>query len=127
MSAGVELEEQMRKYLINIYQPDGGPPPPGVLDKVTRELDVVNQDLKDSGAWVFAGGLHPPESSTMLRPKGDDVLTVDGPFAEGKEHIGGFNIILAADLDAALEWGRRIAKATTLPVEVRPFHDDSGG
>jgi len=57
----------------------------------------------------------------VLRAKGDDVIMTDGPYAEGKEHLGGFTIVDAPDLDAALEWGRRLAQATTLPIEVRPF------
>ena len=71
---------------------------------------------------MFAGGLHDPSTSTVLRAQGDEVLITDGPFAEGKEHVGGFTIISAPDLDAALEWGRKAARATTLPIEVRPFH-----
>jgi hypothetical protein len=73
---------------------------------------------------VFAGGLHPPSTATVVRVRDGDTLMTDGPFAEGKEHLGGFTIIRAADLDAALAWGQRLAKATTLPVEVRPFQDD---
>jgi hypothetical protein len=113
----------MTQYLLSIYQPAGGPPPPDVLDKIMSDLDALNQELKAAGAWVFAGGLHPPSTATVLRPREGDVLTTDGPFAEGKEHIGGFTIVRAPDLDAALEWGRRLALATTLPVEVRPFQD----
>jgi hypothetical protein len=113
----------MTRYLLSIYQPEGGAPPPAVLDKIMADLDVLNAELKAAGAWVFAGGLHAPSTATVLRPRDGDVLTTDGPFAEGKEHIGGFTIIQAPDLDAALEWGRRLALATTLPVEVRPFQD----
>jgi hypothetical protein len=113
----------MTQYLLSIYQPAGGPPPPDVLDKIMSDLDALNQELKAAGAWVFAGGLHPASTATVLRPREGDVLTTDGPFAEGKEHIGGFTIVRAPDLDAALEWGRRLALATTLPVEVRPFQD----
>jgi hypothetical protein len=72
---------------------------------------------------VFSAGLHAPSTATMLRPDGDDVLMTDGPFAEGKEHIGGLSIVRAGDLDGALEWARRLAVATTLPIEVRPFQD----
>jgi hypothetical protein len=86
-----------------------------------RELDALNAEIRQAGAWVFAGGLHPPSTATVLRPHGEDVLMTDGPFAEAKEHIGGFTIVRAPDLDAALEWGRRLALVTTLPVEVRPF------
>jgi hypothetical protein len=113
----------MTTYLLSIYQPEGGAPPPEVLDQIMADLDALNAELKATGAWVFAGGLHPSSTATVLRPGDGDVLTTDGPFTEGKEHIGGFTIIRAPDLDAALEWGRRLALATTLPVEVRPFQD----
>ena len=79
--------------------------------------------LEAAGAWVFAGGLHAPSTATVLRPRDGDVSMTDGPFAEGKEVLGGFTIIKAPDLDAALEWGRKLARATTLPIEVRPFLD----
>ena len=111
----------MTMYLLSIYQPDGAPPPPDVLAKVMADIDVINRELRATDSWVFAGGLHPPTTATVVRVRDGDVLMTDGPFVEGKEHIGGFTIIKAPDLDAALEWGRRLAKATTLPIEVRPF------
>jgi hypothetical protein len=114
----------MKLYLLSIYQPEGGTPPPDVLARVMRDIDVMNQELKATGSWVFAGGLHPPSTATVVRVKDGDVLMTDGPFVEGKEHIGGFTIIKAPDLDAALEWGRRLAQATTLPIEVRPFQGE---
>jgi hypothetical protein len=115
----------MKQYLLSIYQPDGEPEPE-VLERVIRDLDVLNQDMKDAGVWVFAGPLHAPSTATVLRATGsgaaDEVLVTDGPFIEAKEFLGGFNIIQAPDLDAALEWGRRLARAVTgLAVEVRPF------
>jgi hypothetical protein len=81
----------------------------------------VNNEMKAAGAWVFAGGLHAPSTATVLQLKDDDVLTTDGPFIEGKEYLGGFTIINADDLDAALGWGRKLARAIGLPIEVRPF------
>jgi hypothetical protein len=117
----------MRRYLLSIYQPDGPLPPQEFLDGVRRELDAVNRDLRAAGAWVFAGGLHPPHTATVVRPHEGEVLTTDGPFAEGKEHLGGFTIIQAPDLDAALAWAERLARATTLPVEVRPFQGEVEG
>ena len=114
----------MKMYLLSIYQPDEGAPPPDVLASVMRDIDVMNRELKAAGNWVFAGGLHPPSTATVLRAKDGDVLMTDGPFAEGKEHIGGFTIIKAPDLDVALEWGRRLAQATALPIEVRPFQGE---
>jgi len=112
----------MKEYLLSIYQPDGEPPPPEVLEKVMRDVDAVIRDTKTAGAWVFNGGLSPPSSATVVRHQGGEILMTDGPFAEGKEHIGGFLVIRAGDLDAALEWGHRLSRATTLPIEVRPFH-----
>jgi hypothetical protein len=114
----------MKQYLMSVYQPAGDPPAPEVLDEVRRNLDAVNQEMKAAGAWVFADGLHPPSTATVLRVAGGDVLITDGPFAEGKEHLGGLTIIRAPDLDAALEWGRKLARATTLPIEVRPFQGE---
>jgi hypothetical protein len=117
----------MKQYLLSVYQPDGDPPAPEVLETIMRDLDVLNQELKAAGAWVFAGGLHPPSTATVVRLKEGEVLITDGPFAEGKEHIGGLTIIRAPDLDSALEWGRKLTRATTLPVEVRPFQDEAEG
>ena len=114
----------MKTYLLTVVQPaDGVAPSAEQLDKITRDLDAVNEELRAAGAWVFAGGLHAPSTATLLRPSGDEVLMTDGPFAEGKEYVGGLSIIRAEDLDAALDWGRRLARATTLPIEVRPFQD----
>jgi hypothetical protein len=115
----------MKRYLLSIYQPEGGQPDPELLEKVMRDLEAVNQEIKAAGAWVFAGGLHPPSTATVLRAQGEDVLMTDGPFAEGKEFLGGFTIVAAPDLDAALEWGRKLARAITLPIEVRPFQDET--
>jgi hypothetical protein len=115
----------MKQYLISVYQPDGDPPPPEVLQRVMRDVDAWEQELKAAGAWVFTGGLHPPSTATVLRLQDGDVLITDGPYAEGKEHVGGFTIIKAPDLDAALEWGRKATRATTLPVEVRPLQEEA--
>lgn len=115
----------MKQYLLSIYQPDGDPPPPEVLGKVMRDVEALILEIKAAGAWVFNGGLHPASTATVVRLKDGDVLTTDGPFAEGKEHVGGCVIIKAPDLDAALEWGRKTARATTLPIEVRPFQNQA--
>ncbi len=116
----------MRQYLLSVYQPDGPAPPPEVLEPVMAELDALNAELKQARAWVFAGGLHPPGTATVVRVADGDALITDGPFAEAKEHLGGFTIVRAPDLDAALEWARRIAELTTLPVELRPVQDEPG-
>jgi hypothetical protein len=114
----------MPQYLLSVYQPEGDPPPPETLATIRRDLDAVNGELKAAGAWVFAGGLHAPSTATVARLRGGEVLVTDGPFTEGKEYLGGISIIAAPDLDAALEWASRIARATTLPIEVRPFQGE---
>jgi hypothetical protein len=122
---------QMTQYLLSIYQPDG-PPPPEVMaqmDEIMANVDALVQETKDAGAWVFHGGLHEPGTATVVSIKGGDVLTTDGPYAEGKEHVGGFLIVKAPDLDAALAWARKLARVLSdgtesLPVEVRPFRDE---
>ncbi len=114
----------MKQYLLSIYQPEGGTPPPEVLQKVMRDVGALVEEAKTAGAWVFNGGLHPPSTATVLRFREGEMLTTDGPFAEAKEHIGGFVIVKAEDLDAALEWGRKFARVITLPIEVRPFQGD---
>ena len=114
----------MKQYLLSIYQPDGGPPPPEVLEPILRDLDAVNQELKAAGAWVFAAGLHDASTATVLRLQNGEVLMTDGPYVEGKEHLGGFTIIQAEDLDAALVWGGKLARAITLPIEVRPLRGE---
>jgi hypothetical protein len=124
--AGGSVREghDMKQYLLSVYQPEAPIPAPEVLEKISRDLDVLNRELKASGSWVFAGGLFPPSTATVVRLQDGEMLTTDGPFAEGKEHLGGFTIIKAPDLDSALEWGRKLTRATTLPVEVRPFQGD---
>jgi hypothetical protein len=92
-----------------------------------RDVDALIQETKDAGAWVFNGGLHAPSTATVLRLKDGDVLMTDGPYLEGKEYIGGFTIIQAPDLDAALDWGRKLARVITLPIEVRPFDERAEG
>ena len=110
----------MARYLLNIYQPDGPVPDDAVMSGIAQRLNEVNQGLKTAGSWVFTGGLHAPDAATVVRSGG---MVTDGPYVESREHIGGFYVIKADDLDDALGWGRRVADATGLPVEVRPFQD----
>ena len=114
----------MKQYLLSVIQPDGDPPPPEVLEPIMRNVRALQREMQAAGVWVFSGALHAPDSATVVRLQGGEILMTDGPFAEGKEHVGGFTIVQAPDLDAALEWGRKAARATTLPIEVRPFRDD---
>lgn len=117
----------MPQYLMTVVEPSTGPGlAPGQLDQIMKDVDALHREMQEAGIWVFGGGLHPPASATTLRPGNGDVLVVDGPFAEGKEHVGGFSIIDVPDLDAALTWGRKLVAATTIPIEVRPFYDTTG-
>ena len=115
----------MKYYLLALHQPVGDPPPPETLEPIMREVAAVKQEMQAAGVWVFDGGLHGPEASTVLRVRDGELLTTDGPYAEGKEHLGGFVIIKVPDLDAALGWARRQAEAVPLPIEVRPFQGDA--
>jgi hypothetical protein len=114
----------MKQYLLSIYQPDGGLPPPEVLAAVMRDVNALIAETKAAGVWVFNGGLHPPSTAIVVRANHGDILVTDGPYAEGKEHVGGFIIIKAPDLDAALEWARKTARVIALPIEVRPFQGE---
>lgn len=111
----------MKQYLLSIYQPEGRPDPER-LAQVVKDLDTLNQEMRAAGAWVFAGALHPPASATVLRATDEEILVTDGPFVEAREFLGGFTVIQADDLDAALSWGRRLAGVLEpLAIEVRPF------
>ena len=100
--------------------------------RIMAEVNALVQEAKHAGAWVFNGGLHPPSTATVVTIKGGDTLITDGPYAEGKAHVGGCLIVTAPDLDRALEWGRQLARVlgdgeNSLPVEVRPFQSDAEG
>jgi hypothetical protein len=115
----------MKQYLLSVYHPESSIPEPEVVDQIMADVDVLNAELRQAGAWVFAGGLYPSSTATVVRVEGGDVLITDGPFVEGKEHIGGFWVIKARDLDAALEWGRKATRACTVPIEVRPLREEA--
>ncbi len=86
-----------------------------------HRIQGVEAELKSAGAWVFSARLHDPDTATVVRSVNGEVLTTDGPFAESKEHLGGFYVIEAPDLDAALGWAAKVAEAIDSPIEVRPF------
>ena len=111
----------MPRFMLAMYQPDGGPPPPEVLDPIMRKVGAVREEMQQAGVWVFSAGLDPAGPSVVVRSEDTGVLSTDGPYVEGKEHIGGFTIIEAADIDAAVEWAGKLTKASTLPIEVRQF------
>jgi hypothetical protein len=112
----------MKEYLLTVCYPAGSSQPPAEeLDRIVREVQAVNREMQEAGVWVFAGGLHPANTATVLRHQRGDIVTTDGPFIESKEQIGGITIVKAEDLDAALAWGRKLARAIGTPIEVRPF------
>lgn len=112
----------MKHYVLTLYQGDGEPPGPEILDPIMRDLDALGQEMRDAGVWVFSGGLQPADQARVIRMRGDEPFTTDGPYTEGKEHIGGFTIIQAPDMETALAWGRKMAEAVALlPIEVREF------
>jgi hypothetical protein len=116
----------MPRYLLAMYQPDGPPPPPEVLEPIMADIGAVTAEMQAAGAWLFAGGLHSPTTATVLKLANGKVLVTDGPYAESKESIGGFTIIEAPGLEAAIAWGEKLARAVRLlPIEVRAFRDDT--
>ncbi|WP_130798149.1 YciI family protein [Streptomyces otsuchiensis] len=116
----------MPRYLLSVYQPDGEPPPPEFLEPVVRALEAVEEEMRAAGARVFAAGLHAPGTATVVRADENGATTADGPHLAGEEHLGGFTVIEADDQHAAVEWGVKLARATTLPIEVRPVRHGSG-
>jgi hypothetical protein len=114
----------MRQYLLSVYPVESDPPASAeAMQKVYDDVDVFNGEVQAAGAWVFGGGLHPPATATVVRRRAGELVMTDGPFAEGKEQVGGFWVIAAADLDAALAWAARATEACGHPVEVRPFEE----
>ena len=115
----------MTQYLLSVHMVEGEElPPPETIQQMYADVDAFNEEVKKAGAWVFGGGLHPSDTATVVRVKDGETLTTDGPFAETKEQLGGFWIIEAPDLDAALAWAAKGAAACQGPVEVRPFQDE---
>jgi hypothetical protein len=115
----------MKQYLMSVYMVEGEEEwTEEEMQEAYRDVDTFNQKLQSQGAWVFGGGLHPADTATVVREKDGEVLTTDGPFPEAKEQLGGFWIITAPDLDAALAWASEATVACRGPVEVRPFQDE---
>lgn len=119
----------MAQYMLSVHSTDGSPRQP-MTEEETRQswatIAAIEKDLKSSGAWVYSGRLHDADTATVVRLYGSELLTTDGPFVESKEHLGGFYIIDAKDLDAALGWAKRVVQAIKVPIEVRPLVDGSG-
>lgn len=115
----------MNNYLLSVHGDDTAELPADFdIEKVYAQVGALNEEIQAAGAWVFGGGLHPADTATVVRAEGGDIVTTDGPYLESKEHIGGFWIIRANDLDEALAWARKATVACEGPVEVRPFQED---
>ena len=114
----------MPHYLLSTYSVEGEQRDPMSnedMQQFMARVGVLEQEMKSAGAWLFGGALHEPETATVVRVSDGEVLTTDGPFVEAKEHLGGFYIIEADDLDAALAWASKTTAAVSKPIEVRPF------
>ncbi len=114
----------MTQYLLSVFMVPDEMPSDEEMEQAYKDVDALNNELKAQGAWVFAGGLHPADTATVVRAKGGDVVTTDGPFVETKEQLGGFWVIQAPDLDAALAWAAKATVACRGAIEVRPFQDE---
>src|ERR1700694_5932406 len=116
----------MTQYLVAIHHPDDFDPST-VTEATMRDIDALNDEMVAAGVRIFVGGLSAASSARSLRAQSDGkVLITDGPYLETKEHVGGFWVLKAADLDEALAWGRKAAVACRAPVEVRPFGRTNG-
>jgi hypothetical protein len=114
----------MAQYMLSVHSVEGEVRDPMTDEEMRQsyqQLGILEEEMKSEGAWVFSGRLHEPDTATVVRMSGGEVMTTDGPFAESKEHLGGFYIIQAEDLDAALAWASKVTAAIKVPIEVRPF------
>lgn len=109
----------MAQFLLSIIQPVGPAPAADFLEPIMRDVETLNREMMDAGVWVFGAGLDPTDTAAVVRPKGAELVITDGPYAKAQEHLGGFTVVEAADFGAALGWAEKLARATTLPVEVR--------
>jgi hypothetical protein len=96
------------------------------MQKIMSDIGAVRQEMQAAGAWVFTCALAPASASTVVRYADGESLLTDGPFVEAKEHVGGILLVRARDLDEALQWAGKMARASTLPIEVRPVRDLPG-
>ena len=115
----------MSQYLLSTYAVEGevpgAPKTPEEMQAFMKRVAALEEEMDANGAFVFGGALHGPEAATVVDVSHGDFVMTDGPFVETKEHMGGFYIINADDLDEALAWAGKTAKATNHPIEVRPF------
>jgi hypothetical protein len=120
----------MPRFLLSAHTVDGQAREPMTDEQIQHswaEIQALEAEMKTAGAWVFSGRLHAPDTATVVRESDGEILTTDGPFVEAREHLGGFYIIEAADLDAALGWASKVTRTVSTPIEVWPFADTAGG
>jgi hypothetical protein len=115
----------MSQYLLSTYAVEGevpgAPKTPEKMGVFMKRVAALEAEMAASGAFVFGGALHGPDAATVVGVGDGDLVMTDGPFVEAKEHIAGFYIINADDLDAALAWAGKVVAAISHPIEVRPF------
>jgi hypothetical protein len=114
----------MAQYLLSVHSVEGEADPQMTDEEMQqswKDMQALNEEMRSAGAWVFGGALHGPDTATVVSVSGGEVVTTDGPFAESKEHLGGFYIVEADDLDTALEWASKTTAIVKKPIEVRPF------
>lgn len=112
----------MTRYLVTVHHPIDYDPALAEDEAMSRDIDMLNQEMTAAGIRIFVGGLQPPRNAKSLRAqRNGTVLVTDGPYLESKELVGGFWVLEAADMDEALAWGRKAAVACRAPIEVRPF------
>ena len=115
----------MTKYLLSTYAVEGeaspAPPSPEDMQTMMERIVALEAEMDESGTFVFGGRLHGPDAATVVRMSDADVILTDGPFAESKEHIAGFYIINADDLDAAVVWAAKVTECVGRPIEVQAF------
>jgi hypothetical protein len=119
----------MARYFLSAHSVDGEQHEPmteEAVREVVRQVRILEEEMKSTGAWVLGGRLHEPDTATVVRVSNGEVLTTDGPFVESKEHLGGFYIIDADDLDSAVSWASKVTQVVGAPIEVRPFWDEAG-
>ncbi len=113
----------MAQYLLSVHGSETDDIPDNIQEMYSA-VDAFNKEVQAAGSWVFAGGLNPASTATVVDGTGGDPVITDGPYLESKEHLGGFWVVDVPDLDAALELARRGSAACQGPVEVRPFQPE---
>jgi hypothetical protein len=120
----------MAQYMLSVHTGAHAEPRPQMteeqMQKSWQTINALEEDMKSSGAFVLSARLHPPDTASVVRVADGKTLTTDGPFIEAKEHLGGFYLIAAEDLDAALAWAGKVTAAVGMPIEVRPLWEAPG-